>query len=100
MEYVNLKEMTWKEADVRMKEARAVILPLGSTEQHGYHMTIDTDNIVAGHVAGLLAKATDCVVLPVLNYGQVWSAKDFPATISLSERTYISVIKDIVVSLE
>ena len=44
MEYVNLKEMTWKEADVRMKEARAVILPLGSTEQHGYHMTIDTDN--------------------------------------------------------
>ena len=61
MEYVNLKEMTWKEADVRMKEARAVILPLGSTEQHGYHMTIDTDNIVAGHVAGLLAKATDSV---------------------------------------
>ena len=57
MEYVNLKEMTWKEADVRMKEARAVILPLGSTEQHGYHMTIDTDNIVAGHVAGLLCGA-------------------------------------------
>ena len=100
MENVNLKQMTWKEAEERMKGARAVILPLGSTEQHGYHMTIDTDNIVAGHVAELLARETDCVVLPVLNYGQVWSAKDFPATISLSERTYISVIKDIVVSLE
>lgn len=100
MEQVNLKQMTWKEAGERMKKARAVILPLGSTEQHGYHMTIDTDNIVAGHVAELLARETGCVVLPVLNYGQVWSAKDFPATISLSERTYISVIKDIVVSLE
>lgn len=97
---VNLKQMTWKEAGERMKEARAVILPLGSTEQHGYHMTIDTDNIVAGYVAERLAEETDCVALPVLNYGQVWSAKDFPATISLSERTYISVIKDIVLSLE
>lgn len=100
MEHVNLKQMTWKEAGVRMEAARAVILPLGSTEQHGYHMTIDTDNIVAEQVSEMLAKATDCVVLPVLNYGQVWSARDFPATISLNERTYISVIKDIVVSLE
>lgn len=100
MDNVNLKQMTWKEAEVRMKEARAVIVPLGSTEQHGYHMTIDTDNIVAGYVAELLAEATNCVVMPVLNYGQVWSARGFPATVSLSERTYISVIRDIVESLE
>lgn len=100
MRGVCVKDMTWKEAEVRMKEARAVILPLGSTEQHGYHMTVDTDNIVATHVAGLLAEKTDCVVLPTLPYGQVWSAKDFPGTISLRERTYIALIKDIVTSLE
>lgn len=95
-----LAGMTWKEAEERMREARAVILPLGSFEQHGYHMSLNTDNIVGEYVAGVLAERTGCVALPVLPYGQVWSAKDFPATISLRERTFIEVVKDIVTSLE
>ena len=100
LEGIMLKDMTWQEADEAMKKARAVILPLGSFEQHGYHMTLNTDNIVADHIAKELAKATDCVVMPTLPYGQVWSAKDFPGTISLKERTFITVVKDIVESLE
>lgn len=95
-----LAGMTWKEAERRMKEARAVILPLGSLEQHGYHMSLNTDNIVGEYVSRVLAERTDCVVLPVVPYGQVWSAKDFPATISLRERTFIELVKDIVTSLE
>jgi len=100
MEKCVIAEMTWKEAEKRMKEARAVILPLGSLEQHGYHMTVNTDNIVGEYMGRMLAERTDCVVLPTLPYGQVWSAKDFPATISLRERTFIEVVKDIVTSLE
>lgn len=100
MSGVFVENMTWKEAEVRMREARAVILPLGSTEQHGYHMTVNVDNIVASKVSAMLAERTDCVVLPTLPYGQVWSAKNFPATISLREKTYIELIKDIVISLE
>ncbi len=95
-----IAEMTWEQADKRMKEARAVILPLGSLEQHGYHMSLDTDNIVGGYVGRVLAERTNCAVLPVVPYGQVWSAKDFPATISLRERTFIELVKDIVISLE
>ena len=100
MDKTILAEMSWKEAENRMKQARAVIVPLGSLEQHGYHMSLQTDNIVGEYVAGVLAKRTGCVVLPVLPYGQVWSAKDFPGTISLRERTFIEVVKDIVTSLE
>ncbi len=95
-----IAEMTWKQAQERMKEARAVILPLGSLEQHGYHMSVNTDNIVGEYMGRVLAERTDSVVLPVVPYGQVWSAKDFPATISLRERTFIEVVKDIVTSLE
>ena len=94
-----LGNMSWPEADKAIKEARAVILPLGSTEQHGYHMCLDTDNIVASHVATELATITNCVVMPTLNYGQVWSAKDFPATFSLNERHYIETVKDLVKSV-
>ena len=95
-----ISEMNWLEASERIKESRAVIIPLGSTEQHGYHMTLDTDNIVGKYVSKVLAEKTDCVVLPVMPYGQVWSAKDFPGTISLKERTFIEVVKDVVISLE
>ncbi len=100
MDGTMIAKMTWTEAQYRMKEARAVILPLGSLEQHGCHMSVNTDNLVGEYVSRVLAEKTGCVVLPVLPYGQVWSAKDFPATISLRERTFIEVVKDIVVSLE
>ncbi len=92
--------MTWPEAGERIKSARAVILPLGSTEQHGYHMATATDTVVSDYFCPLLAEKTNSVVLPTLPYGQVWSAKGFPGTISLRQRTFIDVVKDIVVSLE
>ncbi len=100
MTSVLLSEMTWKEAEQRIKDAKAVILPLGSTEQHGYHMTLNIDSLVAEYISKEIAKRTNSLVLPPLNYGQVWSAKDFPATISIGEKNYISFIKDIIKSLE
>jgi len=100
MEEHILSNMTWPEAGKRIREARAVILPLGSTEQHGYHMALATDTVISDFVCSELAQRTNCVVLPTLPYGQVWSAKGFPATISLRQSTLIRVIKDIVVSLE
>ncbi len=95
-----IANMTWPEAEQSIKEARAVILPLGSTEQHGYHMAVGTDTVVSDYVCLELAARTNCVVLPTLPYGQVWSAKGFPATISLHQSTFIQIVKDIVVSLE
>lgn len=95
-----LGELTWPEAETIVKEARAIIVPLGSTEQHGYHLPLNTDTSVAEFMALELAKRTDCLVTPVLSYGQVWSAQDFPGTIAIQERTYINFLKDIVISLE
>ena len=97
---VLLGHMTWPEAKERIKEARGVILPLGSTEQHGYHMAAATDTVISDHVCRELASRTNCLVLPALPYGQVWSAKGFPATISLRQRTFIDLVKDVVISLQ
>ena len=96
---VLLGNMTWPEAEARIPKARAVILPLGSTEQHGYHMAAATDTVVAEYVCRELAGRTGCLVLPAVPYGQVWSAKGFPGTVSLRQRTFIDLVKDIVVSL-
>ena len=95
-----LGELTWQEAEIMMKAARAIIVPLGSTEQHGYHLPLNTDSTIADYLALEVAKRTNCLVTPTLTYGQVWSAKDFPGTIAIQERTYINFLKDIVTSLE
>jgi len=100
MKEIRISEMTWMEVEEALKTALAVILPLGSTEQHGYHLPTGTDNVVAEYMSFELAKRTNCLVLPVVAYGQVWSAKGFPGTIPLKERTFIELVKEIVISLE
>lgn len=99
MKKYNLGRMNRKEAEESIKNSKAVLFPMGSTEQHGYHLPLATDNIVAEYICEQLSKKCDLPYLPVLNYGQVWSAKGLPGTISLSEKTYILVVKEIVKAL-
>ena len=93
-------EMTSPEFASAMKECKAVLVPIGSCEQHGHHMPLDTDNLIGTYLAMETAKRCRCVVMPSINYGQVWSARKFPGTIALSTQTLIHLIKDVVISLE
>ncbi len=92
--------MTRIEFADRIKEAKCVMITIGSCEQHGYHMALDTDNILGHYMAMEAAKLTDSIVMPNVSYGQVWSARKFPGSISLSNDTVKAVLKDIILSLE
>ncbi len=94
-----LDAMTWPEAEIALTATRPVILPLGSTEQHGPHMSMGTDNVMASFWARRLAESCDGLFLPTLNYGQVWSAREFPGTISLSPAALEAVLVDVADSL-
>jgi mycofactocin system creatininase family protein len=65
-----------------------VLVPLGSTEQHGPHLPLDTDSTVASLVcealgARLAADGVDAVVAPAIAYGASGEHEDFPGTISI-----------------
>lgn len=92
--------LTYPEFEDRIKECKAIFVVIGSCEQHGHHMPLDTDNIIGFHTAIMVAKKTKSLVLPPVNYGQVWSARKFPGTIALSTITLKNIIHDIVKSLE
>lgn len=79
---------------------KGVLVVCGSCEQHGHHMALDTDNVIGFELARRIAKKTGLVVMPPVNYGQVWSAKGIPGTVSLKPDTLKLVLRDIVVSLE
>lgn len=100
MKKIYAGEMTSPEFAAAMKTCKAVLVPIGSCEQHGHHMPLDTDNLIGTYLAMETAKRCNCLVMPSINYGQVWSARKFSGTIALSNETLIRIIKDVVYSLE
>ena len=76
------------------------ILPVGSTEQHGPHLPLDTDNCIAERVAWETARRSVGLVLPTLTLGYAWAWQGVPGTLSLSFDTYRAVIRDVAESLD
>ena len=74
-----LGERTWPEIDVRP----TVLVPVGSTEQHGPHLPLDTDARVAAAVAALAAAGTNLLVAPPVAYGASGEHEGFPGTVSI-----------------
>jgi creatinine amidohydrolase len=77
------------------------LIPIGSLEQHGHHLPIATDSIIAEALANELGKSLEnSFVIPALPYSASFEHSSFPGSISLRSTTIISVVKDIVHSLE
>ncbi|GAY08988.1 mycofactocin biosynthesis peptidyl-dipeptidase MftE [Pseudonocardia sp. N23] len=76
-----LRELTWPE----LRGTRpTVVVPVGSVEQHGPHLPLDTDVRIADAVAaGLLARAPELVVAPAIAYGAAGEHEGFPGTVSI-----------------
>lgn len=79
----------------RIAVRKIAILPVGAVEAHGPHLPLSTDNILAEEMADRLAEKIDAFVLPALSYGQVWSLRNFPGSIDVSNESLISFTYDI-----
>lgn len=81
-------------------ESRSLILvPLGSTEQHGLLAPLSCDSAVVREICLRAAEAAGVICAPALQYGFSECHTGFPGTVSLSRRTLASIIEDIVRSL-
>lgn len=87
-------ENSYEIAD-KMKNSKVAILPVGAVEAHGPHLPLGTDNLLAERLAEKLADEVDAFQLPTLPFGQVWSLKNFPGSINVSNESLISMLVDI-----
>lgn len=94
-----LQEMTWQEFGEEVKQGQVVILPIGSTEQHGGHLPVGTDTMVAIALAEAASERTGAVVAPPLWFG--WSPHHMvlPGTITVRPEILIELAYDVIESL-
>ena len=91
--------MTWPEVETYLETSQGIIIPIGSTEQHGPTGLIGTDAICAEAIAKGVGETTQTLVGPTINVGMALHHTAFPGSMSLRPSTLIQVILDYLTSL-
>ena len=90
---------TWPEVEQYLQTSTGIIMPIGSTEQHGPTGLIGTDAICAFEIARGVGETTNALVGPTINVGMALHHTNFPGTISLRPTTMIYLIQDYITML-
>jgi creatinine amidohydrolase len=100
MRSVWLQDLSWQEVDdFRRQETGPILIPVGSVEQHGLHLPVGTDSMVAIRLAEEAAQGSNAIVTPPIWFG--WSPHHLalPGTISIRAEVLIEVVFDVFASL-
>ena len=92
---VRLDLSTWSEIEAYLERSDGVILPTGSTEQHGPIGLIGTDTLCAAAIAEKVADLADSVVVPPLGYTPAPFNMSFPGTLSVSADTFFQLVREL-----
>jgi len=92
---VFLAEMTNREVEEFLKEHDTVMIPTGSTEQHGPHSPVGTDVLIPTEIARRVAPRVGAVVAPPVSYGLSYPHRGFTSVFALGIDTFIDLIADL-----
>lgn len=90
-------DLTWPEVNDAVELKKVILLPVGSTEQHGPHLPLDVDNLIATNVcleAGRRAPEK-ILVAPTIPYGFNVHGMDFPGTVHAAYDHFIEYCLDV-----
>jgi len=99
-ESVRLENLTWMEAEEAFKRYEVVVIPLGArTKEHGPHLPLNNDWIMAEYLAERVAAEVPVLIMPTLQYGYYPSFTEYPGSVTLELETFRDVVTEICLSL-
>jgi len=95
-----LERMTWPEVEAAFRETETVLIPLGArTKEHGLHLPINNDWILAEYFARRVAEERPVLVMPTVQYSFYPAFVDYPGSVCIRHETARDTIVDICRSL-
>ena len=92
-----MENMTVKMIRKYLENKKSIIMPIGVIEQHGYHLPLKTDALIATHLGRMIGEKTGMLVAPTMY--ESFSGGGCPGTINISPATMSMVISDRLISL-
>lgn len=94
-------EMTWPECKAAADAGRVAVVPVATYEDHGYHLPIDVDVVLATEICerGVATIPAEAVLIPAVTHGYSPHHMDFPGTLTIRWDTFVNYVKDVCLSL-
>ncbi len=97
---VYLENLTWVEAEKILKNYDVVLIGLGArTKEHGPHLLLKNDYVLAEYLKERVAREIPVVILPTLEYGYYPSFLEYPGSVSIGQETFKKMVMDICKSM-
>lgn len=96
---MRLENMRWPQVEEYFKSKDTVMITIGSIENHGPHLCLGTDYLVADKLAEIVDKKADVLLTPPMPFGNADHHMAFPGTITLGYEGLYVVVRGIVESL-
>ncbi|WP_238392164.1 creatininase family protein [Halorussus amylolyticus] len=91
-------EMTWQEVEAAVERTATLLLPVGSTEQHGHHMPLGVDVFMPEAIGELVAERSPALLAPPIWYGVSPHHTFKPGTFTVSTETFQRYVTDVCAS--
>lgn len=92
---MNWEKLTAKDFKEAVAETEVCVIALGVVEKHGDHLPLGTDFLNGQQIATKAAEIEKAVVFPPFYFGQIYEAKCFPGTITLSPNTLLTLLQEV-----
>ena len=96
MNGVWLADLTWPEAKARFDAGAVVVIPVGAaSKEHGHHLPLGTDWILAKGITDRVLAELPVVAAPILGHGYYPAFRHYPGSQHLSPETYAKIIHEV-----